>query len=90
CRNVHTVRRRGKRILVSGARVQLFYCNACQRTFDRATASIPLPACSRCGRRRAVQYFREWSSRSGVRFRVFGCRACRSRFRVVVPKREVI
>ncbi len=64
CRNVHTVRRRGKRNLVSGTRVQLFYCNICERTFDRETSRIPLPPCPRCAVRRTVQYFREWLSQA--------------------------
>ena len=38
---------------------------------------------------RAVQYFREWTSRSGVRFRVFGCRVCDNRFRIVVPRERL-
>ena len=85
CQNVHTVRKRGRRTLASGVPVQLFYCNICERTFDRETSQIPLPVCPKCAAKRAVQYFREWISRSGVCFRVFGCRTCGSRFRVLVP-----
>jgi DNA invertase Pin-like site-specific DNA recombinase/transposase-like protein len=89
CRNAHAVRRRGTRLLAGGARVQLFYCNICERTFDRETSHIPLPSCPRCAANRAVQYFRERTSLSGVRFRVFRCRGCNNRFRILLPRERL-
>lgn len=86
CQNKRTVRRRGKRLLVKGLPVQLYYCNICERTFDRTTSLVPLPVCPRCRTKREVQYYREWTSRAGVCFRVFGCGACDNRFRIPVSR----
>ncbi|MFQ5906251.1 MAG: recombinase family protein [bacterium] len=83
CSNTSTVRRRGKRTLLSGLRKCLYYCNLCCRTFDEATSLISIPLCPKCLRKDRVQYFRQRTAAYGLRFKVFGCRFCSNRFRII-------
>jgi len=84
CDSHQAVCRKGIRSLVDGSTRQRYMCRVCQAEFDDMTAQMEFPPCPDCRNRARIQYFRQWTSANGIVFRVFGCRSCGNRFRVIL------
>jgi len=84
CDSHQAVCRKGTRSLANGSIRRRYWCRICEAEFDDMTAQIEFPPCPDCRKRASIQYFRQWTSANGIDFRVFGCRACGNRFRVIL------